>query len=652
VRTENSALPLRHMALLLAGLALAAAPHAWRLTWWVGVDVSAVFLWRLYIAWKDKRLPAKWLLTATAVAALLGVFLTFRSFIGRDAGVTLLVLLLALKLMELRAARDVFVLVFVGYFLALSNFFYSQTMPTAGLMLATVLGLTACLVAVQAPQRPIPANLRTAGTLLAQGAPVMLLLFFLFPRIQGPLWGVPQDAYTGITGLSDSMSPGTLSSLSQSDAMAFRVRFIGSVPPQGQMYWRGPVFWSFDGTTWRPGVQSVRPSRYEFANSGQPVDYEVTLEPHNRFWLFALDMPFRLPPNARMTGDFQVLSNAPVRNRYRYQVRSFPAYSTQGGGETDELRSALSLPRLGNPRARGLAEEWRRNFGSGPGADEAIVRQSVDFYRNGGYTYTLQPPLLEKNLVDEFLFDTKQGFCEHFASSFTYLMRAAGVPARVVTGYQGGEINPVDGFLEVRQADAHAWSEVWLKDRGWVRVDPTAAAAPMRVNEGVTAAIAQTALPLLMRENWSWVRSLRFNLSALTNQWNQWVLGYNPDRQRDFLSRLGVSQPDWGTLAHLLFWSVAAVIGLTALWMLVRVERRDAVQAAWLRFCARMARRGLPRAPDEGPLAYGERVAAHLPAQAEGARRIAALYGELRYGRERRPEDVARLRQWIKAFQP
>ena len=254
--------------------------------------------------------------------------------------------------------------------------------------------------------------------------------------------------------------------------------------------------------------------------------------------------------------------------------------------------------------------------------------------------------------MDEFLFDTKQGFCEHFASSFTYLMRAAGIPARVVTGYQGGEINPVDQYLEVRQADAHAWSEVWLKDRGWTRVDPTAVVSPVRVDGGLSAAVPQNALPLLMRENFSWLRSWRNNWNALTNQWNQWVLGYTPDRQRDLMSRLGVGQPDWGTLAHLLFWSVASVIGLTALWMLWRVRRKDPVQAIWEKFCARMARRGLPRQPDEGPLDYGSRLAASLPQQADGARTIATLYADLRYGPNHPKEQVALLRRLVADFQP
>jgi len=379
---------------------------------------------------------------------------------------------------------------------------------------------------------------------------------------------------------------------------------------------------------------------------GEPIDYEVTLEAHDRLWIFGLEMPSRFPRNARMTPDFQLLSPLPIRTRLRYDMRSYTSYRA-ATDNPEEQRNSLALPRLGNPRARVLAEEWRRNLPN----DEAIVRQAIEYFRNGGFAYTLQPPLLDRNPVDEFLFDTKQGFCEHFASSFTYLMRAAGIPARVVTGYQGGEINPVDQYLEVRQAEAHAWSEVWLKDRGWTRVDPTAAVTPVRLNSGLSAAVPQSALPLLMRQNLSWLRSWRNNWNALTNQWNQWVLGYTPDRQRDLMSRLGVGQPDWATLARLLFWSVATVIGLTALWMLWRVRRKDPVQAIWEKFCARMARRGLPRHPDEGPLDYGARLAASIPQQADGVRSITTLYADLRYGRDHPREQINQLRQLVAAFQ-
>lgn len=638
--------PFRHMVWLLAGLALSAAPHAARLAWWISAGAALLFAWRLYIAWRGRPLPSRWLLVTLAIAGAVGVWLTFRTIFGRDPGVSLLVVLLSMKLLEMRSARDVSVLVFLSYFLALTNFFYSQTIPTAALMLLTVLLVTGSLVGFSAPMRPVKDNLRTAGALLLQAAPMMLLLFFLFPRVQGPLWGVPQDAYSGITGLSDSMSPGTLSQLSTSDAIAFRAKFDGEPPTRGRLYWRGPVFTNFDGRTWR----ASGPPRLEahFEGLGDALEYEITVEPHNRFWLFGLDLPARAPRNARYTSDYQLLSRTPVRSRIRYDLSSYVNYRATGGADEAELRAALQLPgTINNPRARGLAAEWRRELKT----PEAILRQAIEFYKNGQYLYTLEPPLLQQNFVDEFLFDTRQGFCEHFASSFAFLMRAAGIPARVVTGYQGGELNPVDGYVVVRQADAHAWVEVWMGERGWVRVDPTAAASPIRVDGGLAAAVPRDqALPIFVREPYDWMRSLRHNWEALANQWNQWVLGYNPDRQRDMLNRLGVENTDWRRLAQMLFWSVAGVLAVTALWLLWRLRTTDPVQKTWLAFCAKLARRGVVRAPAEGPLDYGARACAAMPAKAGSLREITGMYAELRYGREASNDAVARFRQKVKAF--
>ena len=647
---KPSDLPIRSlpaMIMLLAGLALSAAPHAARLPLWISVAASGFYLWRLYIAWRATALPPRWLLLVITLGGLVGTYFTFRTIFGRDPGVALLVLLLSMKLMEMRAHRDVSVAVFLSYFLALTNFFYSQTIQTAALMLVTILLVTASLTGSSAPTRRPQDNLRTAGQLLLQAAPVMLLLFFLFPRVQGPLWGMPQDTYSGVTGLSDSMSPGSLSRLSTSDAIAFRAKFQGEAPPRGQMYWRGPVFWDFDGRTWRAGGGRLRPA-FRFEGIGSPVNYEVTLEAHNFFWLFGLDLPAVTPPNARVTSDYQMLSIQPVRNRLRYDLRSFTDYRATDGSGEEEMRTATRIPPGGNPRARALGAEWRGRLAN----DEAIMRQGLEFLRAGGFEYTLQPPLLQNNIVDEFLFDTKRGFCEHFAGSFTYLMRAAGVPARVVTGYQGGDLNPVDGYYIVRQSDAHAWVEVFLQGRGWVRVDPTATVVPSRVEAGLAASVPQESVPLLMRQEFNWLRNLRDNWDAVGNKWNQWVLGYNPDRQREMLTRLGVSQPSWQLLAQIMFWSVAVVIGLTAVWLLWRFRSKDAAQAAWLAFCAKLARRGLPRRADEGPIDYTARIATQMPERADAARAIAALYAELRYGRTTDRESLARLRRAVSAFRP
>ncbi len=645
-------LPLANLLALFAGLALAASPHTERLPWWVNGWLALFFSLRIWIATGPRRLPHRAWLVVLAIGGAIGVFLTYRTIFGRDAGVTLLVLLMSLKLLELKVMRDIFVVVYLAYFLALTNFFYSQTMPTAALMLVTVLLISASLVSFNDTSRRLADSLRTAAILLLQASPVMLLLFFLFPRMPGPLWGLPQDAFAGVTGLSDSMTPGTLSNLSQSDAIAFRAKFTGNPPSRRGLYWRGPVFWDFDGKTWRSGFSRLN-NDYQLDASGQPFDYEMTLEPHNRNWLFALDLPARIPPQARMTQDYQLLSLPQVRTRSRYLLRSYPQYRASAGAEARDLAIALRLPRNGNPRARALAEQWRANAGTGPDSNAAVVRQGIEFFRNSRFEYTLTPPLLGENTVDEFVFDSKRGFCEHFSSAFAFMMRAANVPARIVTGYQGGELNPVDGYMEIRQADAHAWSEVWSGNDGWLRVDPTALAVPLRVDSGLAAAVPQNSnLPLLMRVDAEWMRSLRFNWNALANKWNQWVLGYNFDRQREMLTLFGMESPDWRSLAILLFWSTAAVIGLTALWLLGRWRRDDPVQRAWTDFCRKLARTGIQRGPGEGPVDFGNRAESALPQRAGIIAAVVALYVQLRYGRDAAQPQARRLRKLVRQFRP
>ena len=643
---SSAPLPPLPLATLVAACALSVAPHARWLPLWASFAAAGLLAWRSAAIVRGAILPQRWLLLLLTLASIVGVFLSYRTIMGRDPGVTLLVMLLFLKLLETRAARDVFVVAFLVYFGALANFFYSQSIPVAVLMLATVIAATTALVGFSAPGRALVDDLHTAGRMLVQAGPVMLLLFFLFPRVQGPLWGMPQDAYTGTAGLSETMSPGTISALSLSDAIAFRVKFEGAPPPRGQLYWRGPVLTDFDGRTWRVSLPQLRRDMSVEA-FGTPVDYEVTLEPHNRNWMFALEMPIRLPANARLTSEYLPISFVPVRSRIRYDVRSALQFLLRSGAEPADLAAALKLPAAIDPRARALARDWRSTLSD----DVAIVRRAIEFFRGSRFEYTLQPPLLGRDSVDEFLFDTKQGFCEHFASSFVFLMRAAGVPARVVTGYQGGDVNPIDGYMVVRQADAHAWAEVWLAGNGWTRVDPTAAAVPIRVEQGITAA-SPAGAPLLMRGGLGWLKGLRNDWDALTNQWNQWVLGYNSDRQLEMLARLGMKQPSWETMTFLLFWSVGGALLLVALWLLRGMRREDAVQREWLRFCGKLEQKGLARSRSEGPLHYSNRVSRQLPSSEAAVRAIVSLYVDLRYGPAADGAALANLKGLVRDFAP
>src|SRR5258706_7757869 len=347
-------LPLPPLALLVCGAALTAASLSLWLPYWVDAAAAALLIWRVIASIRGSALPARWLLVLLTFGSAIGVFVSYRTIMGRDPGVTLLVLLLFLKLLETRARRDVFVVAFLVYFVALANFFYSQSIPIAGLMLLTVLVTTTALVGFSAPLRPIVDDLKTARRMLAGAGPVMLLLFFLFPRVQGPLWGLPQDAYTGVTGLSETMSPGTISALSLSDAIAFRVKFAAETPPRNRLYWRGPVMTDFDGQTWRVGLPQLR---REAGNDafGAPIDYEVTLEPHNRSWMFALEMPMRIPQSARMTRDYLPISLTPIRTRIRYEMRSSPEFQARGGANPGDLAAALRLPRAVDPPPPSLA---------------------------------------------------------------------------------------------------------------------------------------------------------------------------------------------------------------------------------------------------------------------------------------------------------
>lgn len=621
---------------LLLSILMVAAPHADHLPLWVSALCAALLGWRAYLTWSGNPLPRRWLLTAITFASAGGILIEFHTLFGREVGVTLLILLTALKFLELRSARDAMVLVYLACFIVITNFFYSQSIPTALYMLATLLAIISTWVHLHGETIALRPRLKIAGTLLLQAIPLTLVLFILFPRVQGPLWGLPQDAFAS-SGLDDKMAPGSLSNLILSDEVAFRASYTGAPPRRDQMYWRGPVLWEFDGRTWTPG----RPDSFvtpQITDTAQPIDYSVTLEPHNKRWLFALDLPERISIPARMTYDFRLVRQDPVKARMRYEVRSDLAYRANARESERQIQRALQLPPGLNPRARELAQQWRAS-----GNDASVVRSALDYFGRENFRYTLEPPPLGLHSVDEFLFGTRAGFCEHYASSFVFLMRAAHIPARVVTGYLGGEYNAAGGYYIVRQSDAHAWAELWLAGRGWVRIDPTAAIAPARVELNLAAAVPDAAaLPFMARNPPQWLRDLRLNWDALANRWNQWVLGYNSELQFTFLSRLGMEDITWQKLALNMTLGVGIVVALLSLFMLRHLirQRPDKVQAAWLKLCRKLAKVGLPRAPHEGPQDYAERIAAARPDLAESIRNLAASYGALRYGGER--DDQAR----------
>ena len=643
------ALEARQSQWLLAAALAGFAPMTLHLPQWLSLAVALVLLWHAAVLRRSAQPPPRWLLSTLAMAGALAIALHYQTLFGRNPGVALLALLFALKLLEMRARRDGYAVVLLNFFLLLSQFFYTQSVISA---LFSLFALTLCCMALLILNHPRAQRgeaLRLSALMLAQAAPFMLFLFLLFPRISGPLWGLPVDANAGLTGLSDSMTPGSISALSQSDAIAFRVQFVGKQPPQSALYWRGPVLASFDGETWSTGRGMARKT-LPYEARGPAIDYSVTLEAHGKPWLFALELPVVLPADAYITADYQLLAHTPLRSRLRYETRSYPDIIAGAQEAPARLREALELPPEGNPRARALAAAWRSEL---DGEAEAIVMRMLSYFRQQRFSYTLTPPRLGAQGMDDFLFDSRRGFCEHYAASFVFMMRAAGIPARVVTGYQGGEQNPIDGTLIVRQSDAHAWAEYWLKGSGWQRVDPTAAVAPDRIEGNLAAALpAGEPLPLLARPSFFWLHELRYRWDALGNAWNQRVLGYNPLRQRDFLQSLGMQAPDWKAMTLALTVLCSALLAVMTAWVLLHRPPADPAERAWSLLSQKLARRGLARRAWEGPQDYAARVAAAAPEHGEAISLIARLYQGLRYGRTAPADAVSELKTQVRKFKP
>jgi transglutaminase-like putative cysteine protease len=643
---------MRRLGWTVAGLAAAVAPHLAHLRGWIVGTALAVTAWRLLAEWRGFGLPARWVRTAAAVAAGAGVLVTYRGVTGLDAGTALLVLMGALKLLETRTPRDHIVLVFIGWFLCLATFLYQQDLRAAAWVLPAVWLLAAALLNVARSGESGPAlrPFRTTGAMLLKALPLALVFFLFFPRVAGHFWGAPSSERAA-TGLTEELSPGDLSELTLNDTVAFRVRFAGEPPPPLQRYWRGPVLTEFDGYTWsRPRAQAYFRPPVEFI--GAPVEYTVTLEPTQQRMLFALDMVDRWPEEMAAQGwDYQLWTRQPVSAVIQYEARSYPRYRAGL-----ELSAAMRNRHLQLPDGRNLRSvELARRMRAAAGDDAGFIADVLAMFREQDFHYTLTPPRLDRDSVDDFLFNTRRGFCGHYASSFTTLMRAAGIPARVVGGYQGGDWNPVGGYLIVRQSHAHAWSEIWLAGRGWVRIDPTAAVAPERVERGLDAALpAGEPVPgRLLRESevlWQ-ARMVWDNVNA---RWNDWVVKFDAARQERILEEIGFEAPDWRQLAWLLAGGLAAGLLLLSGWLAweYRPPRLDPAAAAYRRFTRRLARRGFPRAAHETPRDFLARVLAARPDLASPATAVTEAYLRARYAPGADGADLDRLRALVRHFRP
>ena len=637
------------------------APHLLHLSAWAGWMAGALLLWRARLAVSGGALPGRWLVSGLLVLAAALTLWTERTLLGKEAGITMLVVLMALKTLELRARRDALVVFFLGFFVVLTHFLYSQSLPTGLWLLVSVWGLLTALVLAHMPVGRPP--LARAGAVAARaalwGVPLMVLLFVLFPRI-GPLWGLPQDA-AGRTGLSGSMRLGGVASIAEDDAVALRLRFFGPPPRPDQLYFRGPVLSTFDGREWTRLVPSfpaaLRP-RLDLELRGQPMRYEMTVEPSKLPLLPLLEITPDQPDAApRIEGwlltlrpDAQWQVDRPVLERVRVEAQAWLDTRHGPRQEVLGLRDLTDLPPAANPRTLEWAAKLRQRADLASASAQQLSDAVLQHIRRGEYTYTLEPGpygLSNNNAIDEFWLDRKLGFCEHFASAFVVVMRAMDVPARIVTGYQGTDAEPQDGYWIVRQRNAHAWAEIWAAGVGWIRVDPTSAVAPDRVQRGRSLApppgLVASAIGSL---DPALANKLRGAWEGMNNRWNQWVLTYARSQQLDLLRALGFSAPDWQDLAMLLILLLCTASLAGAGWAWWDRHRQDPWQRLQARVLRRLQAQGVPVQTHHAPRTRAAQVRAVLGARGEAA---AALLDAL--DRQRYAQASAQLpRGWWRQF--
>ena len=636
----------RHGTLwILIGFAVAVAPLLRYLPLWLAAVGLITMVWRVQIFRARWKAPGRGLKLALVILGGAGLLLSFGRFDGLEPMVSLLVIAYALKLLEMHGKRDALVAVYLGFFVAISQCLFDQGFTTALMVLAGLVAVAAGLAGIN--QRDLHGRaarpLTCAATLVAQALPLMLVVFLVMPRL-GPLWDVPTPGRSAVIGMGDTVGPGDITRLSRSAGIAFRVRFDGAIPPRGQLYWRGLTLSEFDGRRWsrsQPGEPlhwpgSTRASPLAgVAKAGATSDYAVTLERTGTHWLYALAVPEPLATGTVLMPDFTLVNRAPVHARMAYRARAWHEATMDAAGLSPARRCLETrLPPGSNPRTLATARAWAREAAT----PEALVNRILGLF-NREFIYTLEPARLGPQGVDDFLWNTREGFCEHFASAFVFFMRAAGVPARVVVGYQGGELHPEGGYLIVRHYDAHAWAEVWFDGRGWVPVDPTAAVAPERIRMSLVdmfaaedGLFADSPFSLVRFRDVGWINELRLRLDTLEYAWGRWVLGYD-DIQLDFLAWL-LGRVDAVRMALLLL--VAGLVALApALVFALWPSRRppvDPVDREYLRFCARMARLGVARREGEGVRSFADRAARAHPELAASIYAISRAYEGARYG--------------------
>lgn len=653
-------------------------PHSPRLSWWMIVIWLLCALWRLAMFRGEARYPGVLIRLVMVVVGCIGIAVDFGRLGGLDITVALLILAFSLKMIEVRQRRDLFLVLYLAYFVVAAAFLFSQSILLAFYQIACVILITTALAATQQAQSNLSqwAALRTATKLILQAIPIMLVFFVVFPRL-GPLWSVPTTQNSSQMGIGDTMSPGDIAELSRSGGLAFRVVFDNTIPSREQLYWRGTTLSYFDGRSWGPHPALPGMSYRQLNWSSQPLTsslpvkrdaevlrYELTLEASENHWVFALPAVSRFNEidysgkrnQITVTNDLSLRSSMPLYTRISFQIESQLGYTLEHELPKDRRFLETAIPSSVNPKSQALARRWLAEADS----PSAYVNRVLSYFREEPFFYTLHPPLLGKHSVDEFIFESRRGFCEHYAGAFAFLMRAANIPARIVVGYQGGEENPFNNSITVRQFDAHAWTEVWLAGQGWQRVDPTSAVAPQRILEGLEQALSNreeflsgSAFSPLRYRDIAWLSAFRLRLDAINYQWQKWVVNFDTARQMSVLKGL-IGKITPLRVALFMLSAMGIILALVAVSVLrhrVSPNQRVEDRLYW-QFCQRLERQGLVRAAGEAPGDFAQRIATQQPELAHAVNKITQCYQAIVYADINDPLLLKELKRLVRNFKP
>ena len=610
-----------------------------------------------------------WLSTIAITAT---VFFQYGTLLGLQAGTVFIVCLLLLKCLETNTYRDAFIIITVSWVLIFINLLHASHLAHELIALLSVLIALSILRHLHTPKNNLTQLIKKNINFMIIAFPVVVILFFLFPRLPGPIWSLPTQKSSGKTGLSAEMSPGNISNLSMSYQIVFRAKFENSrLPEKVNRYWRGPVLDFFDGRTWRSKndprnsmmTMYSQKSRHDeddqplirSKNSSNTYFYQLWLEPHDQRWLFSLDYPLSKNDSFVMSQAGQLILKQTATRKSVYSLESDPdALFEENDLSHSVLKKMLQLPDQVNPKTRAIGEALKDQYGNNY---QNIISEAMTYFKKKNLVYTLRPPvLISADTMDEFLFKTKQGFCEHFSSAFTVLLRSAGVPSRIVTGYQGGEINPVDNIMTIRQSDAHAWVEAWIPQVGWVRLDPTGLSAPSRIINNLASALGNNEdLPFLIKNEWEWLKQLTNNWDAISSTWNHWVIGFDFKKQASLLSLLNIN-----SIKKIV---AILIIGFSLILLVVSiVPYRYAYRnwpyekLLWIKSAQKFKKVGLHYQTTEPPKHFLEKVENLTIGQEKITqfKNITKLYLKIRYEKQtqkRKEKQVEILKRNVKKFQ-